>query len=95
MHYENHQTESEVMTVVCIDCGKPRTDTSTRCRLCYVARVDPTVEQVPRRFPIYGTGHEISARDVNLPLVGTVFMGDLVFHVFNAGETSEVASGCS
>ncbi|KKK90474.1 hypothetical protein LCGC14_2722660 [marine sediment metagenome] len=26
------------MTVVCIDCGKPRTDTSgQRCRACYVA----------------------------------------------------------
>lgn len=50
------------------------------------ARVDPEAREVARRFPVYGTGHEIAPDDDALPLIGTVFMDDiLVFHIFDGG----------
>ncbi len=51
-------------------------------------RVNPDAKHVVRRLPIYGTGHEIEFRDSDLPLIDTVFMGPLVFHVFDGGEPS-------
>lgn len=53
------------------------------------AIVDPSNEQVSRRIPVYGTGHEISEGDKDLPLISTVFMGSLVFHVFDGGEMNQ------
>ena len=47
---------------------------------------DPSVEEVIRRLPVYGTGHEIAKSDQGLPFISTVFMGPLVFHVFDGGE---------
>jgi hypothetical protein len=53
------------------------------------ARVNPNTNIVRRRFPIYGTGHQIHVRDMLAPLIGTCFDGDLVWHVFDAGEISQ------
>lgn len=49
------------------------------------ALVDPSMETVTRRLPVYGTGHEIKD-DAALPFIGTVFWDTLVFHVFDGGE---------
>ena len=50
------------------------------------ARVNPDNRTVARRFPVYGTGNEIAPDDDALPLIGTVFQDDFVWHVFDAGE---------
>lgn len=48
--------------------------------------VDPKdSKKVKRRLPVYGTGHTILESDENLPLINTVFMGPMVFHVFDGG----------
>lgn len=52
------------------------------------AKVDPLADPIMRRLPVYGTGHEIDERDQGLPLIDTVFMGPLVFHVFDGGVQS-------
>jgi len=53
---------------------------------CIWALVDPDAETAIRCFRIYGTGHPVS-KPV-LPYVGTFQShgGDLVFHLFDAGE---------
>ncbi len=53
------------------------------------ARVNPNSIMITRRLPVYGTGHVIDPLDHELPLIGTVFMGPLVFHVFDGGEVGE------
>lgn len=50
------------------------------------ARVNPETPTVPHYFPVYGTGHEIDELHSCLPLINTVFLGPLVFHVFDGGE---------
>ena len=50
------------------------------------ARVNPDAPMVDRKIIILGTGHEISEKNASLPFIGTVFMGSLVFHVFDGGQ---------
>lgn len=46
------------------------------------ALVSPGRELTQRKFAVFGTGHEVT-EDVSAGgLVNTVFMGSLVFHVF-------------
>lgn len=54
--------------------------------VCIWALVDPDAEKVARCFRMYGTGHPMSHPE--LPYVGTfqVHGGQLVFHLFDAGE---------
>jgi hypothetical protein len=54
--------------------------------ICLWARVDPDKSKEPRRFQIYGTGHEISAGPI-LRYVATVqtsgeLLPSLVWHIF-------------
>ncbi len=50
------------------------------------ALVNPDARPVPRPFSIYGTGHTIENIG-ELSHIGTVQMGCLVWHVFEATET--------
>lgn len=52
--------------------------------VCVWAIVDPNNQREQRCFFIKGTGH--SAHELEeTPHVGTVFLGPLVFHVFDGG----------
>jgi hypothetical protein len=51
------------------------------------AEVRPDEPKVTRVFYIRGTGHPMGAA-AGRPHVGTVFIRDLVFHVFDGGETT-------
>ena len=50
------------------------------------AIVDQDAPLVNRALLVRGTGHPMRGADM-FPHVGTVFMGSLVFHVFDAGES--------
>lgn len=52
------------------------------------ALVDPDESPARRRFAIRGTGHTIDEYIEAGRFVNTVFMGPLVFHVFDLGEGS-------
>lgn len=45
------------------------------------AKVDPQAEKETRRFVGFGTGHDIPDQ-LQLAFIGTVFFGELVFHIF-------------
>ena len=47
------------------------------------ALVDPNELPIKRVFPVIATGDKMA--DHNLPFIGTVFMGPLVWHVFDGG----------
>ncbi len=50
------------------------------------AKVNPEAKICIRRFPVYGTSHEISEEDLSIPFIGTVIMESFVWHVFDGGE---------
>ncbi len=50
------------------------------------AVVDPSAPTVARRFAIRGTGHPVEPRTAEAAFINTVFMGPLVFHIFDLGE---------
>ena len=50
------------------------------------ALVIPDAKVIRRYLFVYGTGHQVPHKNHNLPLIGTVFLGSLVFHVFDGGE---------
>ncbi len=50
------------------------------------AVVDPEVPVIVRKFVIHGTGHPMIPEAAFASLVDIVFMGPLVFHVFDLGE---------
>ena len=47
--------------------------------------MDANMDTATRKFPVYGTGFEIHHGD---KFMGTVFMDELVWHVFDAGIQS-------
>ncbi len=50
------------------------------------ALVDPESEPCPRRFMIYGTGHEVNHDLIqHQDFIGTVQQGPLVWHIFDGG----------
>lgn len=53
------------------------------------ALVQVTAEEVKRKFCVLGTGQKVSSDICDATYVGTVLMyeGDLVFHLFDLGET--------
>jgi hypothetical protein len=51
-------------------------------QLCLWAAVDTSLSSVPVQVYIYGTGHEISERDLQAQYVSTVQGGGFVWHVF-------------
>ncbi len=67
------------------------------------ALVDPDGPRVTRRFAVHGTGHPVLKEvtetftagiqghpvEVLASFINTVFMGPLVFHVFDLGEVSQ------
>jgi len=50
------------------------------------ALVDPDAPTIPHRFAVHGTGHPVGDDTVFADLLDTVFMGPLVFHIFDHGE---------
>lgn len=56
--------------------------------ICAWARVDPSRPSVGRKIAVYGTGHAIADIAEGADYIGTVFLGPLVFHVFDLGESS-------
>ena len=67
------------------------------------ALVDPNAPRVTRRFVVHGTGHPVLKEvtetfttgiqdhpvEVLASFINTVFMGPLVFHVFDLGEVAQ------
>lgn len=53
-------------------------------KLCIWAIVDTDVPNEGRLFSVYGTGFKISPQ--NLQFVGTTFMGNYVWHLFEGKE---------
>ncbi len=67
------------------------------------ALVDPDAPRVTRRFVVHGTGHPVLKEvtetftagiqdhpvEVLASFINTVFMGPLVFHVFDLGEVAQ------
>ena len=53
------------------------------------AAVNPEAEKVPRIIRVYLTGSVIAENLQDLTFVGTVFVGYLVFHVFDGGEATK------
>lgn len=49
------------------------------------AKVDPNAPKCQRMFTVHGTGHNANDTD-GAAFVDTVFLGPLVFHVFDLGE---------
>ena len=49
------------------------------------ALVDRYAEPIYRKIMIYGTGHNADTA-INEKFIGTVFIGPLVFHIFDFGE---------
>ena len=50
---------------------------------CMWAKVSPEATVHPRRFKVFGTGHEIPTEiEDSLKFIGTGFLGRLVFHAF-------------
>lgn len=52
------------------------------------ALVDPSRPALPRRFRVFGTGRSATASE-GLRFIGTVFMGALVFHVFEEVQNGQ------
>ena len=50
------------------------------------AIVDPAAPKVNRNFSVHGTGHSVPAEIEWSAFINTVFMGPLVFHIFDLGE---------
>lgn len=52
------------------------------------ARVDTSQPEVPYRFGVHGTGHELYDFTENAPFIGTfqIAEGSLVFHLFGGEE---------
>ena len=50
------------------------------------AAVDPRAPTVARRFAIHGTGHAVQDDTAEGAFINTVFIGPLVFHIFDLGE---------
>ena len=50
------------------------------------AMVDPKAPLVKRLLVMYGTGHTMAKEHVDFPFVGTVFIDEFVFHIFDGGE---------
>jgi len=52
-------------------------------KICVWAEVDKNEEMYERSFDVFGTGHDMNDSPVwNREYLGTVFMADLVFHVY-------------
>ena len=59
---------------------------------CLWVLVDRFAPEVPHRFRLAGTGHEVDFEWRDAPFVGTVLLagGALVFHLFDGGEEPNV-----
>lgn len=52
------------------------------------AAVDPDEPAVRHDFAVHGTGHNVPDENAAASFLTTIFMGPLVFHVFDLGEVS-------
>ncbi len=56
------------------------------------AAVDTDAPFVEHRFAVHGTGHPVEDDTAFAPFVNTVFMGPLMFHVFDLGQVAQERS---
>ena len=80
--YELHPTDRPVIDMP-TGAKLLRVDTQHR-RVMVWALVEVGAPTVARRFEMVGTGHDV--KNPAAPYLGTFFMGELVFHLFDLGE---------